>query len=139
MSSMSSMNDPKTLSRRFYQAYDRNDRDGLAALLAVSCVVHLPGAPGLSRDAFLAVSALFADAFSDSVTTFVAQVAEGDTAMTRWTWDITHTGEFQGIPATGKRISLDGVTMNRVAGAVIVEQWVSFDRHSLLQQLGVIP
>jgi len=129
--------DTKALSRQFYEAYDRNDRQSLVRLLAADCVVHLPGAPGpLDRATFLQISALFADAFSDSRTTFEDQIAEKDTVVTRWVWQITHTGTFQGIPPTGKRVSLLGVTINRFAHGEIVEQRIFFDQLSLVQQLG---
>ena len=126
----------KAISRRFYEAYDRNDRAALSALLAEGCKVHLPGtgAP-LGREAFLEVSALFASAFADSQTTFEQLVAEGDTAIVRWVWQITHRGPFHGIAPTGRRISLPGVTINRIQGGRIVEQWASFDQLTLLQQL----
>jgi predicted ester cyclase len=130
----------KLLSRRFYEEYDRNDREALARMLAPSCVVHLPGsAAPLSREAFLQISNLFAGAFSDSKTRFLDQIVEDDTAVTRWVWSITHSGEFMGIPATGRRIAIEGVTINKFAGRAIVEQWVSFDQLAVLEQLGGLP
>jgi steroid delta-isomerase-like uncharacterized protein len=133
------VSDTKMLSRRFYEEYDRNDRQALARLLAPSCVVHLPSMSGpLDREGFLEVSGLFAAAFSDSQTRFEDQIGEGDTAATRWVWQMTHSGEFLGIPATGKRITLEGVTINKFVGGTIVEQWVLFDQASLLQQLGLL-
>jgi steroid delta-isomerase-like uncharacterized protein len=125
-----------SISRQFYEEYDRNDRQALARLLAPDCVVHLPGAGPLSREAFLQVSAGFAEAFAESRTSFEDQVADEEVAVIRWIWEITHVRPFQGIPATGRRISLSGVTVNQFAGGKIVEQWVYFDQLSLLQQLG---
>jgi steroid delta-isomerase-like uncharacterized protein len=131
--------DTKLLSRRFYEAYDRDDRQALADMLAPGCAIHMPGVPRpLGRETFLQVSALFADAFTDSVTTFEEQIAEGDTAVTRWVWRVTHRAPFQGIPATGKRVALAGVTIHRIAGGKIVEQWVSFDQLGLLEQIGAL-
>jgi predicted ester cyclase len=51
----------------------------------------------------------------------------------------THTGDFFGIPATGKRVEFTGMYMVRIAGGQIVEHWGEEDGVSLLQQLGVIP
>jgi predicted ester cyclase len=44
-----------------------------------------------------------------------------------------------GIPATGKQITLTGITIDRFAGGQIVGRWSQLDTLGLLQQLGVIP
>jgi len=44
-----------------------------------------------------------------------------------------------GIPATGKTITLTGITIDRVAGNAIVERWNQADFAGLMQPLGVIP
>jgi steroid delta-isomerase-like uncharacterized protein len=132
--------DKKRITRRFYEEYDRDDRQALASLLAPNCQVHLPGVPEpLSREAYLAVSAQFADAFSDSKTLFEDEIAEGDTAVLRWCWEITHSRRFWDIAPSGKRVTVRGVTINRLAEGKIVEQWVSFDQLAFLQQLVALP
>jgi predicted ester cyclase len=50
----------------------------------------------------------------------------------------THTGEFQGIPSTGKRITVSGIWIERIADDRIVERWGVFDMLGVMQQLGVI-
>lgn len=57
----------------------------------------------------------------------------------RWVFRGTHTGELNGIPATGKSITLAGVTLARMADGKIVEEHDFADELGLLQQLGVIP
>jgi predicted ester cyclase len=51
----------------------------------------------------------------------------------------THTGEFQGIPPTGKRIAVTGIWLDRLAGGKLVERWGVVDALGVLQQLGAIP
>ena len=127
----------RAITRRFYEAYDRADRQALARFLSPACVVHLPvdTAP-LDRDEFFEVIALFATAFTEIRTSVVQEVAEKDIVVLRWVCHVTHAGAFQGIPATGKRIAIDGVTINRVADGQIVDHWVTFDRLRLLEELG---
>ena len=62
-------------------------------------------------------------------------VAAGDMAAARWRVRAVHTGPFQGIPATGRSVSLTGIDMVRVEGGKIVERWSSADELGLLQQL----
>ena len=44
-----------------------------------------------------------------------------------------------GVPATGKKVTVTGIDVNRFAGGQIVEAWGQFDQMGLMQQLGVIP
>jgi predicted ester cyclase len=52
---------------------------------------------------------------------------------------MTHEGEFNGIPPTGKRVTLPGIRIMRFAGDKVIECWSESDLMGLMQQLGVIP
>ena len=81
----------------------------------------------------------FLTAFPDWHGTVDDIIAEGNTVVNRWTGHGTHLVELMGIPATGKPVTLTGITIFRVAGNKIVEEWTQMDQMSLMQQLGVIP
>ncbi|MEU6260803.1 ester cyclase [Streptomyces sp. NPDC047043] len=67
------------------------------------------------------------------------QLAEGDRVCTRWTWKGTQKGEFMGIPASGKAVSMTGCTIQRFGEhGKIVEGWWQYDRLGLMAQLGVL-
>jgi predicted ester cyclase len=57
----------------------------------------------------------------------------------RQTWRGTHTGNFLGIPPTGKQVAFTSTEVYRVAGGRLAEEWVELDMLGLLQQLGAIP
>lgn len=63
----------------------------------------------------------------------------GDRLVKRWIFNGTHSGEFSGIPATGKRISVKGVTIARIVNGKIAEEIDYMDDLGFLQQLEVIP
>ena len=67
------------------------------------------------------------------------QVAEGDMVMNHWMAHATHTGDFMGIPATGKKVSFAGMSVGRIVDGKIVEEWSLMDTFGLMQQLGAIP
>ena len=67
------------------------------------------------------------------------QVAEGEKVATRWTATARHTGEFAGIPATGKRYSLKAINIHRVVDGQIQEGWLEWDALGWMQQIGAIP
>jgi predicted ester cyclase len=81
----------------------------------------------------------FRTGFPDFRDTVDLQLAEGDLVATRATSSGTHTGPFQGIAPTGKRLSWTGIVIDRVQDGRIVESWGNWDMMGLLQQLGAVP
>jgi steroid delta-isomerase-like uncharacterized protein len=73
--------------------------------------------------------------FSDGEITADDTIAEGDKVVIRWTWSATHTGEFSGIPATGRRITVTGTSIHRFADGKFVESWASYDSLGMMGQL----
>ncbi|MDQ3911127.1 MAG: ester cyclase [Actinomycetota bacterium] len=89
---------------------------------------------------FKRLRASYHDASSDVRTTIDDMVAEGDRVVTRWTTRSTHDkGEMMGVPPTGKRIEVTGITLNRISGGKIAEDWTVWDSLGLLRQLGAVP
>jgi predicted ester cyclase len=80
----------------------------------------------------------FTAAFPDGKITIEDQVAEGDTAATRWTLRGTQTGDLGDIAPTGKQVTISGMTISRIDGDLVVEEWTSWDRLGMLVQLGAI-
>jgi steroid delta-isomerase-like uncharacterized protein len=77
-------------------------------------------------------------AFPDINVTVEDVIAEGDKAVTRWTIRGTHRGELMGIAPTDKPIELKGITIHRIEGGKIVEEWERYDNLGMMQQLGVV-
>lgn len=65
--------------------------------------------------------------------------AEGDRVATRYTVRGTHTGDFRGLPATGRSFALTGHLIHRLADSKKAEGWGIWDNLGLLTQLGLIP
>ncbi|WP_327317299.1 ester cyclase [Streptomyces sp. NBC_01235] len=67
------------------------------------------------------------------------QIGQGDRVSNRWTWSGTHKGDFMGIPATGKQVTMTGTTVFRCReDGKIVEGWWQYDRLGLMGQLGAL-
>lgn len=66
-------------------------------------------------------------------------VAEGDRVAVRATFRGKHTGDFQGIAATGREVAISLMLFYRLAGGRIAEHWMNADSLGLLQQLGAVP
>lgn len=78
-------------------------------------------------------------AFTEIEDTIDETIAEGDKVVNRWSLVATHTGEFRGIPATGRRMTVTGVGIFRFEDGRVVESWDSLDQLGILRQLGAIP
>jgi len=129
----------KAVVRRFLDAlWNRADFEVVDSLIArdyaghSSTVIHGPDG---ARQFVMELRAAFPD-FEFRV---ADQIAEGDRVATRWTLHGTHRGEFQGIPASGRPIQMNGVTIFRLADGKLVEGWTVEDQLGVLQQLGVLP
>jgi predicted ester cyclase len=102
-------------------------------------VSHFPGAPPTDRDGHRGMVEMFAAAFPDWEEQVEDAVAEGDRVAGRMTAGGTHTGEFQGIEPSGKRVTITGIGIMRFNEGKIVESWWEFDAIGLMTQLGAIP
>jgi steroid delta-isomerase-like uncharacterized protein len=66
-------------------------------------------------------------AFPDLQMSVQQVVAEGDKVAVLWTLQGTHTGSgYEGLPPTGTRVEVRGITIWRIVDGRIVEEWSSF-------------
>jgi steroid delta-isomerase-like uncharacterized protein len=134
-----SIEENKNIVRRYQEIYNRNDLDSLGAVVADDVLTPkmLPGMePGLEGAKQVHARTLIG--MPDWHTEIDDLIAEGDKVVARITMSGTHTGDFWGIPSTGKRVEFTGIYIVRIAGGKIVEHWGEEDGVSLLQQLGVL-
>lgn len=66
-------------------------------------------------------------AFPDLRVSVQEMVAEGDKVAVLWTFQGTHTGfGYEGLPPTGTRVEVRGITIWRMGNGRIMEEWSSF-------------
>jgi steroid delta-isomerase-like uncharacterized protein len=66
-------------------------------------------------------------------------IAAGEKVVTRFTWTGTHRGAFLGIPATGRKVAVKGVVIDRLSGGKMADSRILMDTLGMMQQLGVVP
>ena len=82
----------------------------------------------------------FRNAVPDLTYTVGDQVVEGDKVVSRYTVSGTHQGEFFGVAATGKRIEMTGINIDRFdESGKLVEEWPEYDLLGAMKQMGAIP
>lgn len=132
--------DLATTVQEMLARFDAGDPRALEAFFAEGCRVHFPGVPhALDRAGYLALAGAILEAFPDLRHTVLETVREGDRVAVRTRLEGTHLAAFQGIAATGRRISLEAIALQRFAGGRCVDDRVLFDRLELLRQLGAAP
>ena len=110
-------------------------------ILADDVVMYHPSSPTpvTPRAAVQGFLAAFRAGFPDMHMMVEDAFGSGEKAAVRWHMQGTHTENLFGIPPTGKAVSVKGISVVRVVGGKIVEDWVSEDTMGLMQQLGIIP
>jgi steroid delta-isomerase-like uncharacterized protein len=131
----------KTIVHQFLEkVWNAHDVAAADEFFTADFVNHDPASPNVTgvEELKAFARALFA-AFPDFHVVIDDEVAEGDKVAKIWTLHATQQGEFQGIPATGKSVTMKGITVYRIANGKIAELTWSYDMLGLLQQLGAIP
>jgi steroid delta-isomerase-like uncharacterized protein len=132
----------KTLVGRWWEALDQGTAlQMIGETYASDYILHDPSLPqpvhGVEGVRAFVTSVLAA--FPDAQYTIEELIAENDKVVQYITVRGTHQAEFQGIPATGRQISVWIMVISRIANGKIVEEWQLFDALGMLQQMGVIP
>ncbi len=136
---MSTEQNKAIVRRVFDEIVSKGNLSVADELLAADYVNHDFPAPTPGAEGFKLVTTMFRTAFPDIVVKLADVLAEGDKVVTRGAFEGTHKGEFMGIPATGKRVSVKYVDIWRLENGKAKENWVQMDLLGLMQQLGVIP
>jgi steroid delta-isomerase-like uncharacterized protein len=80
----------------------------------------------------------FFSALPDLTATMEDLVIAGDRVVGRFTYRGTHTGEFLGIPATGRDVEMRSIDIWRVEDGMFAEHWDELNTLELLQQMGAL-
>ena len=132
----------KALVRRWFEELFNQENLSVAdEIVAQDHVAHDPVLPDLPAgpEGDKQVVNLYHGAFPDASITVEDQIAEGDRVATRWTGRGTHQGELMGVPASGNRVEITGMTINRLSGGKIAESWTNYDAMGMMQQIGAVP
>jgi steroid delta-isomerase-like uncharacterized protein len=127
--------------RRFIEEFkNKANHDIVDELFAPNFVHHFqdPRIPR-GREGFKMLGKSVAMAFPDVHVEIEDLVAEGETVVERNTVTATHKGEFNGIPATGRKVTWTEIDLYKLQDGKVTELWPEIDFLGLLTQLGAIP
>jgi steroid delta-isomerase-like uncharacterized protein len=128
----------KALARRSWEVVDNPDH--IDEVYAADLVWHEPDRDIEGPEEAKQFISMYKTAFPDLNVTVEDAIAEGDKAVTLWTMRGTHQGEIEELgPPTGRQVEFQGLTLHRIEGGKIVEEWDRYDNLGLMQQLGLVP
>jgi predicted ester cyclase len=135
------MGDAKKIVKQLLEEPWTGKMDVIDEYIAPGYVGHDPSEPEPIRgpEGFKAQIQKYLAGFPDGRITVDDQIAEGDKVASRWTGRGTNTGEIAGIASTGKEITVMGLTISRIEGGQVIEEWQTWDTLGMLVQLGAIP
>jgi steroid delta-isomerase-like uncharacterized protein len=131
----------KKIVRRVFEEPWKGNLAVVDEFVASDYIGHDPANPELLRgpEGVKEFISTYRAAFSDARIMVEQQLAEGDLVATRWSGRGTHEGELMGIEPTGKQVTVSGLTISRLEGGKIVEEFQNWDTFGMMQQLGAIP
>jgi steroid delta-isomerase-like uncharacterized protein len=141
---MSTETNKATVRRIIEEGWNEGKIAVFDELAAPNWIHHDPGRPHVRtlEDYKRHVTAT-RSAFPDIHFTIEDLIAEGDQVVLRWMRRGTHTGDLVTptvrLPATGKQVTVTGITIFRFADGKVVETWNQPDSLGMFQQLGLIP
>jgi steroid delta-isomerase-like uncharacterized protein len=133
----------KAATRRFFEeAFSQGNFDVIDEFVADDAIDHdtqNPHADTRGPEGAKAAITMYREAFPDLRMEVEDIFGDGDHVIARWRGTGTNEGELMGMPPTGKRSEVTGITIDRYENGKLVESWTSWDTLGMLQNLGVIP
>lgn len=89
-------------------------------------------------DAFKDYYSNFVTGFSEPEFTIVDIFGQDDKLVKHWHFKGVHSGDFFGIPPTGKTVDIEGTTLVKMKDGKIAQEQDFMDNMLFLQQLGIV-
>jgi steroid delta-isomerase-like uncharacterized protein len=135
-----SIDENKALVRRFIdEVFVKGHGESVDELVSPDFTPHSWPGIGLGTEPLKQAQQRIQDGLSDVAMTIEDMVAEGDKVVVRLSSHARHTGEFMGLPASGKEYTIPEIHIFRVEDGKVVEHWLQMDTMGLMTQLGALP
>jgi steroid delta-isomerase-like uncharacterized protein len=134
--------DARTIVRSLYEeVWNKRRLELVDEIISPSHALHDPNLTGsaVGPEAYKRQISRFITGIPDLRFTLEDIVGEREKLAVAWTISGTHKGEFMSIPATDKKVAIDGITIHHLVNEKIMDSYVSWDVWGLMRQLGVVP
>ena len=129
----------KELIRNYLKEMDNENFEIFNEVYAPGANIYYPSnsSEPMSFEQAVPMAKSFYAAFPDFSHSIEELISVGNTVILRSVDRGTHQGEFNGIPATGKKIEVSGIMISRIENGKWVEEWEEMDMMGMMMQLGM--
>jgi steroid delta-isomerase-like uncharacterized protein len=127
------------VSRIWEEIWNKGELDASDEVFSPDYVGHLPMMEVHGPEQFKQLVAAYRNAYPDVHLTVEDLFVIGDRVAVRWVSRGTHLGEMMGVPPSGNKIEIMGISLFRIANGQVAEEWEGFDTLKMMQQIGAIP
>jgi predicted ester cyclase len=138
--SKSASTENRLAARQWVDAFNARDDEGEADARAADYIGHAPDSmhlPALDSDAWVAFLSTFLEGFPDLHLDVQDTVADEEMNAQRILFTGTHTGQFRGLPPTGRKVRFSGLEISRMVDGKAAEHWFQMDTLTMFEQLGL--
>jgi steroid delta-isomerase-like uncharacterized protein len=129
----------EAIVRRLYEeVWNKRRVELLDELMSPSHALYAPNISGSSigPEEYKRNVLLFFKAYPDLHWTIEDTIADKDKVVASWTISGTHRGDYMGIPATNKKVSVEGITIHHLIDGKIMDSYTNWDVQGMMKQLG---
>jgi steroid delta-isomerase-like uncharacterized protein len=132
----------KAIVRRLYEeVWNQRKLELINEIISPSHAIQAPTVAGsaVGPEAYKREVLRFLAGYPDLQWTIDDLIAEEDKVVARWTMSGNHKGEYLGVLATNKKVSVEGITIHHISGGKIMDSYSNWDALGMMQQIGAVP
>ena len=123
-------------TRWYHEVWNERNPEAIRALLAPDAVGHTEGGDMRGPEEFISMfHRPFLGAFPDIKVSVDDVIALDSDAVVRWSAVGTHTGDDLGIPASGRKVTIHGMSWLKYRDGLIIEGWDHWNFNGLVNAL----
>jgi steroid delta-isomerase-like uncharacterized protein len=119
------------------EAWNKVDIEALKEIYSPDYVWHFAGEETLSLEDLIEDLKWEITVYPDRTFSTEDVISKGDKVVSRYVYRGTHEGDREDFPATGKKVEMEGIIIDRFENGKIVESWDVADLLSIYKQLGM--
>lgn len=127
------------VSRIWNEIWNKGRLEASNEVFSKDYLGHLPLMTVHGPEEFKNLVKVYLQAFPDVHLSVEDTFGCGDRVTVCWISRGTHLGEMMGTPPSNKKIEVIGISIFRMAGGQVAEEWEGFDTLGMMQQIGAIP
>ena len=128
----------KTIRRLVDEVINKQHLAVIDEIIHPDYVHRTPGGELHGRQALRELMTAYHAALPDLHVKIDELVCTDNKSILLFTLSGTHENEFLGIAATGKQVSINGMTRSYIENGQIIEEWELLDQLTMFQQLGIV-